>query len=76
MGERGEPQNGKIDSRLTSSQVDSEEERERKNERNKETDIRNYFQRAGSLTCNKKGEGRMKETKKQKFEIIYDELDL
>ena len=37
-GERGEPQSGQIGSRLTSSQVESEGERGRKNERNKETD--------------------------------------
>ena len=76
MGERGEPQSVEIGSRLTPSQVESEEERGRKNERNKETDIRHYFQRARSLTCKKKGQGRMKETKKQIFEIISKELDL
>ena len=50
-GEGGEPQSGEIDSRLTLSQVESEEERGRKNERSKETDIRNYLQRARSLSC-------------------------
>ena len=50
-GERGEPQSGAIGSRLTPSQVDSEELKGRKNERNNETDIRNYLQRARSLSC-------------------------
>ena len=50
-GERGEPLRGENDSRLTLIQVESEEERGRKNERNKETDIRNYLQRARSLSC-------------------------
>ena len=50
-GERGVPHSGEIDSRLTSTQVESEEEQERNNERNKETDIRNYLQRARSLSC-------------------------